>query len=86
VMFNKLKTDRSSKEYEEWFLKYRPDNTNISKKLVIKNSSKKNKTKLSQGTRKNKKTRSNKKKTRSTRKKTQKDRVAIYFKKVIGIK
>jgi len=86
IMFNKLKSDRTSKEYQEWFLKYRPDNTTISKKLVIKSSSKKNKTKSSQGTRKNKKTRSNKKKTRSTRKKTQKDRVAIYLKKVIGFK
>ena len=53
-MFNKLKNKKSSKEYEEWFLKYnpaeKPSKTNSSSKTKknksnIKKSTKKNKTK-----------------------------------------
>jgi hypothetical protein len=81
VMFKKLKTDRGSKEYEEWFLKYRPDgitNTNVP---VKKSPAKKKKSKTSSKTkRKNKSKNKNKnnasrkttatKKTRSNKKRT----------------
>jgi hypothetical protein len=100
VMFNKLKTARASKEYEEWFLKYRPggiDNAEVvlpteppAKKKKSTASSKtrrknKNKTNASRKTNATKKTRSNKKRTRS-HKKTRKDRVSHYLKGLMNRK
>jgi hypothetical protein len=83
VMFNKLKTARASKEYEEWFLKYRPggiDNAEVvlpteppAKKKKSKASSKtkrKHKVNASQKTRSNKKRTRGSKKTRSNTKRT----------------
>ena len=60
-MFEKLKSDRGSKEYEEWFLKYRPgDKVN---------------TKKTQKTQKTQKTKTKKLKTKKTKtKKNQKNK------------
>lgn len=99
VMFNKLKSDRSSKEYEEWFLKYRPGGIANAEGTQSNPATKKKKSKSSsKTTRKNKKnhktnatrktvtkkTRSNKK--RHTTKKTRKDRMKLYLKTLMGHK
>lgn len=95
VMFNKLKSDRSSKEYEEWFLKYRPGGIANAEGTHSTPATKKKKSKTSsKTTRKNKKkykinatrkTRSNKK-IRHTTKKSRKDRIKHYLKTLIGNK
>jgi Mg-chelatase subunit ChlI len=102
VMFNKLKTERSSKEYEEWFLKYRPGGiANAEIPTTTTRPAKKKKPKASSKTRrknknKNKTNASRKtsvtKKTRSNKKrtsrskKTRKDRVNHYLKGLMGRK
>ena len=49
--FNELKNKRNSKEYEEWFLMYKPGEKNT-QPLKEKNSRKKKKTKKTRKTRK----------------------------------
>ena len=57
-MFEKLKDDRNSKEYEEWFMKYRPGDKPTSKKSKKKKTSKnKSKKKAAKGGRKTRKMR-----------------------------
>ena len=102
VMFNKLKTERASKEYEEWFLKYRPGGianaemltptTPPAKKKKSKASSKtrrknKNKNKVN-ASRKTNATKKRRPNKKRTRghKKTRKDRVNHYLKSLMGRK
>lgn len=91
VMFNKLKSDRSSKEYEEWFLKYRPDgaaNPDNPEHSTVSHSTKKKKSNKSSKTkRKNKSSKSSKNtrnhKKQTSDKKTRKDRVGKYLKSLM---
>ena len=78
IMFNKLKEDRKSKEYEEWFLKYRPGDL-VS--LSVSRSTKNKKSKSSKTKRKNKSTQKHKKK--SNKKTIKKDRVTEYIKSLL---
>jgi hypothetical protein len=62
-MFEKLKSDRGSKEYEEWFLKYRPCDK-VNTKKTQKTKTQKTKTKKL----KTKKTKTKKTKTKKNQK------------------
>jgi hypothetical protein len=55
--YNELKDNKKSKEYEEWFLRYRPtDNKNINENKKTKKNNKKTRQKIN----KNKKTKKRK--------------------------
>ena len=91
-MYNKLKTDRSTKEYEEWFLKYRPGGSaNAIILAPTQKTTKKKKRKASSKTKGKKKTvgkktRSSKKKKSTGSKITRKERVHKYMKTLMGNK
>ena len=89
VMFNKLKSDRSSKEYEEWFLKYRPGGDAKPEPSTASHSTKKKKSKKSSKTKRKNKASQSSKNTRKHKnkhtngKKTRKDRVTAYLKSLL---
>ena len=92
-IYEKLKSDKSSKEYEEWFLKYRPGDTESDEmandkhttKKRIKTRKKSTMTTSKKHTQKNKKTKSTRSHTKRKKNKTErKDRVAHYLKKLMG--
>ena len=59
-MYQKLKSKRGTKEYDEWFLKYSPT-ADVVDKEIKKNNKKKNKRKTRKGKKKKRKTRKNRK-------------------------
>jgi len=87
-MYEKLKSDKLSKEYEEWFLKYRPGDTESNDMNNKKSKTRKKSTTTAnkKHTRKNKKTKVLRTHTkRRMKKKTErKDRVAHYLKSLLG--
>jgi hypothetical protein len=92
-IYEKLKSDKSSKEYEEWFLKYRPDDTESDEmandkhttKKRIKTRKKSTMTTSKKHTQKNKKTKSTRTYIKRKKNKTErKDRVTHYLKRLMG--